>query len=262
MSQFQEKTQIIRIERLTADIIRLTLASSRIASSAQPGQFVMIRTGNGRDPLLRRPFSISQTSEGKYFQILFKIVGRGTAILGKCHEGESLSVLGPLGNGFHINRSGSNCLVGGGMGIAPLLFLGKTMAALCDELPRVVLGARNKEELAPLVDDFTELGLSPHPATDDGSFGHHGLVTDVLRDMDHGDDCMMYVCGPHPMMTAVQLFCKENSHGCQVSLETSMACGMGACLGCIVPKEKGGYGHACSDGPVFDARELLWEVKK
>lgn len=261
MSQFQEKTQITRIERLTADIIRLTLDSPEIASSAKPGQFVMVRTGKGKDPLLRRPFSISQTSSGKHFQILFKVVGRGTSLLAHCREGEYLSVLGPLGNGFHIDRCGLNCLVGGGMGIAPLLFLGKTMLRKCSTPPFVIVGARNREELAPLVDDFAELGLTVHPATDDGSFGHHGLVTDVLKSLDLGIGCTTYVCGPHPMMTAVHLFCKERDYGCQVSMETSMACGIGACLGCIVPVERGGYAHACSDGPVFDAKELLWEVK-
>ena len=261
MSQFQEKTQISRIERLTTDIFRLTLDSPAISSIAKPGQFVMIRTGNGKDPLLRRPFSISQTFKGTHFQILFKVVGRGTALLAHCREGEFLSVLGPLGHGFHIDCNGLNCLVGGGMGIAPLLFLGKTMLRKCATPPLVVLGARNREELAPLVDDFAELGLSVYPATDDGSFGHHGLVTDVLKELDLGADCRTYVCGPHPMMTAVHLFCKDRNYGCQVSMETSMACGMGACLGCIVPIEKGGYAHACSDGPVFEAKELVWEVK-
>ena len=262
MSQFQEKTQIIRIERFASDIVRLTLASPDIASMAKPGQFVMIRTGNGNDPLLRRPFSISQTSNGKYFQILFKVVGRGTSLLAHCREGESLSVLGPLGNGFKVDCNRLNCLVGGGMGIAPLLFLGKSMSRKCSERPPlVVVGARNREELAPLVADFAELGLSVYPATDDGTLGHHGLVTDVLKELDLGDDCRMYVCGPHPMMTAVYMFCKDRNYGCQVSMETSMACGMGACLGCIVPVERGGYAHACSDGPVFEAKELVWQVK-
>lgn len=262
MSQFQEKTQITRIERFTEDIVRLTLDSADIASIAKPGQFVMIRTGNTKDPLLRRPFSISQTSNKKHFQILFKVVGRGTSLLAHCREGETLSVLGPLGNGFRINCKSRNCLIGGGMGIAPLLFLAKTMLRKCPNTPPlVVLGARNREELTPLVYDFAELGLSAHTATDDGSLGHHGLVTDVLKTLDLGTDCTTYVCGPHPMMTAVHLFSKARNYGCQVSMETSMACGMGACLGCIVPVEKGGYGHACTDGPVFDAKELVWEVK-
>lgn len=262
MSQFQEKTQIIRIERFASDIVRLTLDSPDIASTAQPGQFVMVRTGSTNDPLLRRPFSISQTSNGKHFQILFKVVGRGTSLLSHCREGEFLSVLGPLGQGFRVECQRTNCLVGGGMGIAPLLFLGKYLSRKCPQNPPlVVLGARTREELAPLVKDFTELGLSVHPATDDGTLGHHGLVTDVLKGLDFGNNCQTYVCGPHPMMAAVHLFCKERSYDCQVSMETSMACGMGACLGCIVPVERGGYAHACCDGPVFDARELLWQVK-
>ncbi len=262
MSQFQEKTQIIRIERFASDIVRLTLDSPGIASIAKPGQFVMIRTGNTKDPLLRRPFSISQTSNGKHFQILFKVVGRGTSLLAHCREGEFLSVLGPLGQGFRAHCQGTNCLVGGGMGIAPLLFLGKHLSRKCTQNPPlVVVGARTEEELTPLVQDFKELGLSVHPATDDGTLGHHGLVTDVLESLDLESDCQMYVCGPHPMMTAVHLFCNKRNYACQVSMETSMACGIGACLGCIVSVEKGGYAHACCDGPVFEAKELLWQVK-
>ncbi len=262
MPQFQKKTQIIRIERFASDIVRLTLDSPDIASVARPGQFVMIRTGNGKDPLLRRPFSISQTSNQKHFQILFKVVGRGTLLLSHCREGEFLSVLGPLGSGFTVDCQRMNCLVGGGMGIAPLLFLGKTLSRTCPEnSPLVVVGSRTKEELEPLVNDFNEIGLTVHPATDDGSLGHHGLVTDVLKKLDLRGDSEIFVCGPHPMMAAVHFFCEERGYACQVSMETSMACGMGACLGCIVPVKNGAYAHACSDGPVFDSKELLWQVR-
>ncbi|RUM41468.1 MAG: dihydroorotate dehydrogenase electron transfer subunit [Desulfocapsa sp.] len=262
MSQFQEKTAISRIERLTSDIFRLSLEAPGIASKAKPGQFVMIRTGNGKDPLLRRPFSISQTSSGKYFQILFKVVGCGTSILAHCREGEFLSVLGPLGSGFLFDCKDDNCLVGGGMGIAPLLFLAKSMLRSCTlKPPTIVLGARNKEELAPLIADFKELGLSVYAATDDGSLGQHGLVTDVLKELDLASSCQLFVCGPTPMMTAVHFFSKEKGVACQVSMETAMACGMGACLGCIVPLAEGGYAHACSDGPVFEAKELLWQIR-
>lgn len=262
MSQFQEKTKISRIEYFTSDIVRLTLDSPEIAAIAKPGQFVMVRTGKTNDPLLRRPFSISQTCNGKSFQLLFKVVGRGTSLLAHCREGEFLSVLGPLGNGFQIDATRENCLVGGGMGIAPLLFLAKSMLRKgIKKGPFVVLGARTHDELAPLIKDFKELGLYVHAATDDGTLGHHGLVTDVLKSLDLDDDCMMSVCGPHPMMSAVHMFCKEKNYSCQVSVESGMACGIGACLGCIIPVEKGGYAHACSDGPVFDAKELLWQVK-
>ncbi len=262
MSQFQQKTAITRIERLTDDIFRMTLESYEIATAARPGQFVMVQTGVGKDPLLRRPFSISQVSNGKYFQILFKVIGRGTSLLAHCKEGERISVIGPLGSGFQLNCKATNCLVGGGMGIAPLLFLGKALLRKCtDKPPIVVLGARNKEELAPLIDDFKDLGLFVHAATDDGSLGTHGLVTDVLKNLDFDSSTQVSVCGPTPMMTAVHFFCKEPNLECQVSMETAMACGIGACLGCIVPLAAGGYGHACSDGPVFDAKELLWQIR-
>ncbi len=262
MSQFQKKSYISRLEYLSPDIVRITLDSPEIARIAQPGQFVMVKTGNGKDPLLRRPFSISQVSNDRYFQILFKVVGRGTSLLAHCREGENLSVLGPLGSGFQVDCTGSHCLVGGGIGIAPLLFLAKQLSRICTgNPPLVVLGARTGEELEPLINDFKELGLSVHAATDDGSLGHHGFVIDVLKGLQLAADATTYVCGPHPMMLAVHLLCKAKNIACQVSMETHMACGMGACLGCIVPVEKGGYAHACFEGPVFDAEELLWEVK-
>lgn len=262
MTQFQEKTAITRIEQLTEDIFRMTLESYEIASRARPGQFVMVRACSGKDPLLRRPFSISQVSNGKYFQILFKVIGRGTSLLAHYREGESLSVIGPLGSGYQMHCGATNCLVGGGMGIAPLLFLAKSLLQKCTvKPPMVVLGARNKEELAPLIDDFKELGLHVHAATDDGTLGTHGLVTDVLKELDFDATTEVSVCGPTPMMTAVHFFCKERDLVCQVSMETAMACGIGACLGCIVPLAEGGYAHACSDGPVFDAKELLWQIR-
>ncbi len=261
MSQIQEKTEIVRIERLTDDVIRITIDAPEIAMSALPGQFVMIRMGNSSDPLLRRPFSISQTSNAGHIQILFKVVGRGTRYLAHCREGEYISVLGPLGQGFKIDMEKTSCLIGGGMGIAPLLFLGKRIRQKGLKVdPIVILGARTRAELLPLLTDFEQLDLKVHAATDDGSLGHHGLVTDVFKTIDPGPDCMTYVCGPKMMMAAVHLYCKKMEYSCQVSVETAMACGMGACLGCIVPAASGGYVHACSDGPVFDAEEIVWEI--
>jgi len=262
MSQFQQKTPVSRVEQLTGDVFRLTLDSHEIAGSAQPGQFVMLRTNEGKDPLLRRPFSISQTSNNKHFQILFKVVGRGTSLLSRCRVEETLSVLGPLGTGFTMESKRENYLLGGGMGIAPLLFLAKALLRKNrNNPPIVILGARSKDELVPLIHDFKTLGLSVHVATDDGTLGHHGLITDVLQVLAPSASARIAVCGPYPMMSAVYLYCKKHGQDCQVSMETAMACGMGACLGCIVPVAKGGYAHACSDGPVFDAKELLWKIK-
>ena len=258
MSQFQKKVEIVRSESIATDVVRLTLNAPEIMAAAMPGQFVMIQVAPAKDPLLRRPFSIHQISREGYLQILFKIVGRGTELLAKYRIGEKLLLLGPLGNGFGITE-GKACLVGGGMGIAPLLFL----ASRCLQqgvAPIVILGARNREELIPLVSDFKNLGLEVQAATDDGSFGHHGLVTDVLKNMNLDSTFTVYSCGPRPMMAAIHHLClKENIH-CQVSVETVMACGMGACLGCAVPLRAGGYAHVCSDGPVFEAGDLLWSL--
>ncbi len=261
MSQIQEKTEIVRIDQLTPEVFRITLDAPEIAAAAVPGQFVMIRTGNSSDPLLRRPFSISQTSNGGLIQILFKVVGRGTGLLSHCREGEKVSVIGPLGKGFFIDIEKNPFLIGGGVGIAPLLFLAKRMRqkGLVKD-PVVFLGAAESSELLPLITDFEALGLQVHVATDDGSAGHHGLVTEVLNEVDLGADCMGYVCGPKLMMLAVHQYCRKLEYGCQVSVETSMACGMGACLGCIVPASKGGYVHACYEGPVFDSEEIVWEI--
>ncbi|MEN8190204.1 MAG: dihydroorotate dehydrogenase electron transfer subunit, partial [Thermodesulfobacteriota bacterium] len=124
----------------------------------------------------------------------------------------------------------------------------------------VVLGARNKEELEPLARDFGSLGYPLYLATDDGSLGHHGLVTDVLAGLDLTTGHEIHCCGPRPMMAAVHLFCRKIGVDCYVSMETAMACGMGACLGCNVPRAGGGYLHVCSDGPVFKSSELLWNL--
>ncbi len=262
MSQFQKKVELIQSEFLTRDVVRLTFDAPEIAAAAMPGQFVMVQIGSGQDPLLRRPFSIHQISSAGLLQILFKVVGRGTELLARCQVGEQLSILGPLGKGFVLADPGKACLVGGGMGIAPMLFLASRFLqqSAAGETPKVILGARNSEELDPLLADFQNLGIEVLAATDDGSRGHHGLVTDVLRKLDLGPDFTVYGCGPRPMMAALHHLCQREKIACQLSVETIMACGMGACLGCVVPLKAGGYAHVCSDGPVFQGGELLWSL--
>ena len=171
MSQYQEKATVARIEQFANKNFRLTLDSPQIAASAKPGQFVMIRTGIVRDPLLRRPFSIHQTSSEGRIQIYFKVVGRGTEILAQVKQNQDISVLGPLGRGFRLNVNTPAIIVGGGLGIAPLLFLAKENCRLkrnCSE-DLVILGAREKSELEHLLGDFNRLGLRTLTATDDGS---------------------------------------------------------------------------------------------
>lgn len=262
MSQYQEKATVAQIERFANNNFRLTLDCPQIAASAQPGQFVMIRTGIGKDPLLRRPFSIHQTSDGGRIQIYFKVVGRGTEILAQVRENQKISVLGPLGRGFRLNLGAPAIIVGGGLGIAPMLFLAKENCRLKNKISDdiVLLGARDKSELEPILADFRHLGIRLLTATYDGSLGHHGFVPELMQSVSLPPGCNVYACGPEPMMAGIYRICKSQDIPCQVSVESPMACGMGACLGCSRPAKDGGYTHVCLNGPVFDAEELLWSL--
>lgn len=262
MPQYQEKTTVTRVEQLSAENIRLTLAAPDIATVSKPGQFVMIRTGTGKDPLLRRPFSIHQTDYSGHIQIYFKVVGRGTEILAHAKVGEQLSVFGPLGRGFRLDDTVPSCLIGGGLGIAPMLFLAKEICRTKKSCSKsvIILGGRTASEVEPLVEDFRQVGIRTLVTTDDGSYGDQGLVTDILATVELDPGTAVYACGPEPMMAAVNGYCLKNGHPCQVSVESVMACGMGACLGCSRPVEGGGYAHVCLDGPVFKAKELVWNL--
>ncbi|WP_035245911.1 dihydroorotate dehydrogenase electron transfer subunit [Desulfogranum mediterraneum] len=260
MSKFQVTSPIRSCSQLTPDIIRVSLLAPTIARAARPGQFVMVAAGSSRDPLLRRPFSIHNVTADGEVVLLYKIVGQGTRLLAQLRVGQSIDLVGPLGKGFSLSPDTPACLVGGGMGIAPLLFLAK---ALCSS-PRpqehaILLGARTRDELAPLVEDFRELGYPVHAATDDGSYGHHGFVTELFQE--HSTPAHeVCVCGPTPLMAAIARQCLQAGNRCQASLETHMACGLGACLGCTIQAQGGGYKHVCKHGPVFDANEVLWTI--
>ena len=256
-------SEVVRTEALGRDIYRLTLVAPQIAEDARPGQFVMVQTAAGKDPLLRRPFSIHQVAGNGTVQILLKVVGRGTRLLAETKQGDFISVFGPLGKGFSIPKAGQNiCMVGGGMGIAPLLFLGKwILRSGFDGKLIALLGARCGDEITTLKEDFIHLGLQPMIATDDGSAGHHGLVTDLMpRNMTPDEDWLVLTCGPYPMMRGVAKICKQKNWSCQVSMETMMACGMGACLGCAIskPNDLHSYQHVCKDGPVFEMSDIVW----
>lgn len=262
MAQFQEKTTVVRVEQFTDQHFRITLEAPHLAKHARPGQFVMIRTGRGKDPLLRRPFSIHQTSTNNTIQIYFKVVGRGTDILARVRDGENISVFGPLGRGYKIVKDAPAVLVGGGLGIAPLLFLAKEISRQkksADE-DLILLGARDKSEIEPLMNDFQKFGLRVLTATDDGSLGHHGFITELLQQHDLPANTVVYSCGPEPMMAGVSAICKQHGYACQVSVESVMACGMGACLGCTRPAKNGTYTHVCIHGPVYNAEELVWNI--
>jgi len=259
MSEYQENSIVRSVERLAESFYRLTLSAPRIAAAAQPGQFVMAACGPSLDPLLRRPFSIHRCIGPDRIQLLFRVVGRGTGLLAATRPGQPLSLIGPLGRGFRTTPAGPVGLVGGGIGIAPLLFLADRLAVACpDSQPcTVLLGSRTGEELRQLATEFGHLGCQVETATDDGSLGYHGLVTDLLAS--HRAHLQrVYACGPHPMMATVAGLCRTARIPCEVSLEAHMACGLGACLGCTVHGADNRYKHVCSHGPVFAAEEVAW----
>lgn len=260
MPAYQQMADIVRTEKLTGDIYRFTLKAPDIAAASRPGQFVMVRGTTGLDPLLRRPFSVHQVAEGGLLQILFKVIGKGTHALAELQAGQHLDVLGPLGRGFAPETNSHHYLVGGGIGTAPLLFLAKQLLKKYEPSAiQVLLGARTRDEIATLAEDFAQMGVGVQAATEDGSLGKQGLVTGLIAPGQQENPVMVYTCGPYPMLRAVVGICRDRSWGCQVSLETIMACGLGACLGCAVLRaDMKGYVHVCKDGPVFDAGEVAW----
>lgn len=217
----------------------------------------MIRVAEGIEPLLRRPFSIHRMAAGESgeFEILFRVVGEGTRRLASTHVGERVDVLAPLGRGFRLGTE-RPLLVGGGVGVAPLLFLAETLLA-GGTAPKLLLGGRSDRDVL-CHDDFSCLAVPYALATEDGSLGEPGLVTLLLERELAGACAGVYACGPLPMLAAVAELCRRESVPCQVSMEAHMACGVGACLGCVVPGVAEPYLRVCKEGPVFDAGEVDW----
>lgn len=242
------------------DLYEMSFDAGDIASSARPGQFVNVQcnSDNSYDPLFKRPFSIYSVSKdyGR-ISILYTVVGRGTAFLEGVKPGRKLDILGPLGKGFELDTSAEYILVGGGVGAAPMLYAGEYLGQK-GMLPRVILGARTGQML-PSRGRFERVSKELYICTDDGTSGEKGLVTDILaRILNNPENQIVLACGPRPMLRACAKMCEELDARLQVSLEEHMACGVGACLGCAV-KTKQGYKRVCHDGPVFDAREVIWE---
>ena len=260
MAQYQENAIVTRMEQLSSENYRITFKSPQIATASRPGQFVMVRSSEGTDPLLRRPFSVHQTISDEEVQIYFKVVGKGTRLMSQFSAAEKVSLLGPLGRGFDLKKDQPACLAGGGLGIAPLLLLTRKMVEVSShpETISVILGGRNKQEVEPLEKDFKEYGVNVLITTDDGSYGSKGFVTDILIQQELAKDCMVYTCGPEAMMARVFAISSEKGLRCQVSVEKEMACGIGACLGCCKEKPDGDYTHVCINGPVYYGEELKW----
>ncbi|MGA7826170.1 MAG: dihydroorotate dehydrogenase electron transfer subunit [Geobacteraceae bacterium] len=270
----QFKSMVVNNHEVSPGYHRIRLTAPQEILTARPGQFVMVRVAEGIDPLLRRPFGIFDVGtfsseypdapQQYYLDILYKVVGKGTSILSSLHEKDYVDVLGPLGNGFSPGAHGEeNILVGGGFGLAPLYFLAKDLVTV--SAPKVFIGGRRKEDVL-CVTEFEQLGIDTYVATDDGTLGTQGLVTEVLEQhlSRKSKKRVVMACGPDPMLRAVARLCEIHGIRCQVSLEAAMACGVGACLGCVTKghdhsEENPSYRCVCKDGPVFDATDLLWK---
>ncbi len=224
----------------------------------QSGQFYMLSAaerwggGDGERPFLPRAFSALRAKAGE-LQFLIEDVGPGTKRLCELDAGDGLNVVGPLGNGFAPPRDGrASLLVGGGVGIAPLAIWQDQLELGHGPQPTTLLGFRDEAH-----SHGAALLTNPIVATDDGSVGHHGLVTELLEDEldDRGEEVEVYACGPPPMLEAVRAICIDRGVPAQLALESGMACGFGACFGCVVPTQHG-YVRLCVDGPVLDAAKL------
>lgn len=253
MKRFLLSAPITSHTQLTPDIYALTFSAPAVAQAATPGQFVHVRCTVGVEPLLRRPFSIHDANvDTGHVTILYRVVGRGTGMLTKLRPGDTLDIMGPLGQGFSLEGR-SPLLVGGGIGVAPLLYLAKVLA------PRpvtVIIGTRTVAE-APLAALFAPVCREVVLTTDDGSAGYHGVATDVMLDVlaRTGND-VVYACGPVPMLDKVVRVVRQVGITCQVSLEQHMACGIGICRGCTCGMLKDPQAKVCVDGPVFSGEEV------
>jgi dihydroorotate dehydrogenase electron transfer subunit len=326
----ESRAKVLLHRKITFDTFRLRLLCPEIASLAEPGQFILLRVNALWDPFLRRPFSFSRIltpAGGKLaprdeggIEILYRIVGRGTSLMTRIQVGQRLEVLGPLGNGFRmVEERGRAILVGGGIGVAPLLAWAEKLTGNQSKAKRknvfsrqlheirFLVGAKNREGIIG-VQEIKKMKLAPSLATEDGSLGIRGLATDLLERelLERGHEgTAIYACGPMAMLTRVAQIADQFDLPCQVLMESRMACGLGACLGCAVkvrqreadvaadgrktiaePEESAcpdrvrecakeaterkdvpsidvglpfRYARACQEGPVFEAREILWE---
>jgi dihydroorotate dehydrogenase electron transfer subunit len=226
--------------------------------SYKPGQFLMIRIRNGIDPFLRRPFSIYNV-DNEVIEILYKIVGKGTDIMKDLREGDPIHILGPLGNGFIIkNDIETPILVAGGIGIASLNLLAGSISRISGiKDTYLLIGGKKEADIMP-IDKYIKMGYSVEISTEDGSLGIKGMVTDLLEKR-VSSKSTIFACGPNEMLKKVSEIAGKYNILCQVSLESSMACGMGVCLGCVVKvKNINRYKLVCKDGPIFNGNEILW----
>ena len=261
MTALIERGVVTQREEVTPGTWLLRLRSPRIAAGALPGQFVHIQCATGSDPLLRRPFSFAglDRAAGTY-DIVFNVVGQGTAILAAAEAGQAFEALGPLGHPFTMPTSGTLLMIAGGLGVAPFPLVAAEARRAGLKL-RWLNGAYTAHQLLPL--EMLPEGVEAFQCTDDGTAGEPGFVT-ALSDRLLEGVAAVHACGPTPMLIALAKQWQRLTDAgrklprCEVSLEAPMGCALGTCLGCVVPAAAGGYDRVCVEGAVFDWRALDW----
>lgn len=248
----QNKGTILKNNKISDNIFEMIISCKEIAEASQPGQFLHVKVSDGQEPILRRPISINRVDKAAgTICLVYHVVGKGTELLSQMEAAKLIDIMGPIGNGFPLFTDKKCAVVGGGIGTAPLLELAANLTA-CDAF----LGFRDN---TILVDQFTACCNQVNIATEDGSVGHKGYVTDLLSDKIKAYD-VVYTCGPKIMMAKVKKICQDAGVRCYVSVEERMGCGVGACLVCACKTNgKNGEWHykkACVDGPVFEAGEV------
>ena len=255
------KEKIKAVEQLSPTIYKLTIESEYVAQNARPGQFVNVKCCDGLNVLLRRPISICDVDrKNGTFDIVFQVRGNGTEYLAQKKPGNIVDIIAPLGNPFDIVEEYTKvAVVGGGIGIFPLLHLLKEKKAL---KKTAFLGFRSKEFIV-MTEEFEKASDQLFISTDDGSMGHKGLIIDVLeKDLLENEYDIIYTCGPTPMIKKTVEIAQNRNIRCQVSLEQRMGCGIGACLVCACKTKLGDeweYSHVCKDGPIFWSNEVIFD---
>jgi len=275
--------EVVSRTQVAVGHFQMGLLCPHIAHNATPGQFIQVHVNRSYDPLLCRPLAVYRT-RGDIFEILFKVVGKGTRLLAEKRIGDTLDIIGPLGTGFPMDNDFQLAvLVAGGMGIASLMVLAETIGnppespfakgGLSSCQITALIGASTRDKIIG-EKELLALGAEVRVATEDGSAGHRGMVSELLEEILLKERATtvtrrIFACGPTPMLKAVARIAAQHEIPAYVSLEERMACGVGACLGCACEVVSSGdtdtacraptYRMVCVDGPVFDAQEIAWK---
>lgn len=263
MKQFQSRVASIRT--IANGYYELVFTWPSSVGEPVPGQFVSVKSFGTTDLILRRPFAVSAYDpEQGTASIIFQRRGKATAMLASRVPGDLVDIVGPLGNSFPALEGASQLLVGGGVGLGPIIFFGNSLVARGLQ-PTVILGFRDDSFFPSILAKEGSLRFDPVVCTEDGSMGFSGTTVAWLRDQaaripGRFEANVVHACGPNAMMAGCSRFCSEHDLQCWVSMEQTMGCGVGACIGCAIPvsgKER--FARVCTEGPVFDSSKILWE---